>query len=87
MEHSIQNYTKSELGTLENSINQEDDKVFLKDKLQLTACEISINVLPTGAKIPFSHSHKQNEEVYIFIKGCGTMTLDTQQFAIKEGTA
>jgi len=82
----MQNYTKTELGKLEQIINQENGKAFLKNALQLTGCEISVNTMPAGTKLPFNHKHKQNEEVYIFLKGTGTMTLDTETLDVQEGT-
>ncbi len=52
----------------------------------LTSCEILVSTMPTGVKLPFNHKHKQNEEVYIFLKGKGTMTLDNEVVEIKEGS-
>lgn len=82
----MQNYTQTELGNLAGIANKESGKVFLKDALQLTSCEISVNTMPAGTKLPFNHKHKQNEEVYIFLSGTGTMTLDSEQIALQEGT-
>jgi mannose-6-phosphate isomerase-like protein (cupin superfamily) len=82
----MQNYIQKDLGNLANIINNEHGKAFLKDELQLTSCEISVNVLPAGAKLPFSHKHKQNEEIYIFLKGTGAMNLDDKQVDVQEGT-
>ena len=48
-----------ELGKIKDIINLENGKVFLKDALGLTGCEISINVVPKGFKVPFNHKHKQ----------------------------
>ena len=36
--------------------------------------------------MPFNHKHKQNEELYIFLKGEGTMTLDGEVLVVKEGS-
>lgn len=82
----MQNYNKTELGNLEQIVNQENGKTFLKEALALTSCEISVNTMPAGTKLPFSHKHKQNEEVYIFLKGTGTMTLDNDTINVQEGT-
>lgn len=82
----MQNYTKTELGNLAGSINKENGKAFLKDALQLTSCEISVNTMPDGTKLPFNHRHMQNEEFYIFISGSGTMTLDNTVIEVQEGT-
>lgn len=53
-----------------------NDRVELHDMLGLTGAEISVNFLPAGAGIPFVHTHKQNEEIYIFLEGKGFMMLD-----------
>ena len=41
------------------------ERVELHDKIGLTGAEISVNLLPAGACVPFVHAHKQNEEIYI----------------------
>lgn len=82
----MQNYTKTELGNLTGIINKENGKVFLKDLLQSSSCEISVNTMPEGVKLPFNHKHKQNEEIYIFISGKGAMTLDNTVIEVQEGT-
>lgn len=60
-------------------------RVTLHDELQLTGSEISINELPAGASVPFVHTHKQNEEVYIILKGKGQFYLDGEEFPVAEG--
>lgn len=57
----------------------------LHDKLALTGCEVSYNVLPAGAAIPFIHTHKQNEELYLVVKGSGTFYLDGELVEVKAG--
>lgn len=80
-------FKKEEIGLInEISKNYENGKVFLNNLLGLTSCEISINEMPSGINLPFSHKHKQNEEVYIFLKGEGSMTLDNEIIDVKEGT-
>ena len=44
----------------------QDARTELHDSLSLTGAEISVNNLPAGAGVPFVHSHKKNEEIYIF---------------------
>ncbi|MCK4272038.1 hypothetical protein KAX22_05280 [bacterium] len=51
-------------------------KLFLKDLLKLTGMEVSVNKFPAGAQMPFRHRHKENEELYIFIKGHGQFEVD-----------
>lgn len=61
-------------------------KQFLKDTLGLTGCEISINSLKPGSGMPFYHTHKENEEVYIFIQGNGQMQVDGEVIDVQEGS-
>ena len=49
----------------------QDARTELHDKLSLTGAEISVNNLPAGAGVPFVHSHKKNEEIYIILSGQG----------------
>ncbi|MBN1815931.1 MAG: cupin domain-containing protein [Sedimentisphaerales bacterium] len=60
-------------------------RVILHDELGLTGSEVSINELPAGISIPFVHSHKRNEEVYIILKGKGQFYIDGDEFAVEEG--
>lgn len=66
-------------------VKLENGKAFLHDALELTSCEISLNNVPAGFKLPFNHKHKQNEEVYIIIKGEGTFSFDNEKINVKEG--
>ncbi len=80
------NYKTTELGKIDEIINLENGKVFLHDTLELTSCEISINTVPKGFKVPFKHKHKQNEEVYIILKGNGIISVDDAVIDVKEGS-
>ena len=80
------NFRILKIGKLDEvSKNYENGKVFLHDLLDLTSCEISVNSMCAGVKLPFNHKHKQNEEIYIFLKGNGSMTLDNEIIDVKEG--
>lgn len=61
-------------------------KVFLRQLLGLTSSEISFNKMPPRGSMPFYHKHRMNEEVYVFIKGCGEFQIDHEMFPVKEGT-
>lgn len=81
------NYTKTEVGPLHQlAAHHQNGKAFLHDTLGLTSCEISVSFMPAGSKLPFQHTHKQNEEVYLFLKGTGTLTLDGEAIAVQEGS-
>ena len=84
------NFSHIELGALTNTKNKENNgikgKFFLKEQLGLTGCEVSINTIAKGESIPFLHSHKENEETYVFLQGSGTFYIDGQELAVKEGS-
>lgn len=61
-------------------------KLFLKGLLELTGGEVSLNLMPPGREVPFLHKHRQNEELYIFIKGRGQVQVDGQVIDVAEGT-
>jgi mannose-6-phosphate isomerase-like protein (cupin superfamily) len=61
-------------------------KIFTRGALKLTGMEVSMNKLPAGIALPFHHQHKQNEELYIFVKGSGQMQIDGQVVDVREGT-
>ena len=65
-------------------LNLSKAKSFLKEELMLTGCEVSFGVLGADEKVPFLHAHKQNEEVYIFLKGEGTFSVDGEEFAVSK---
>lgn len=63
-----------------------EGKQFVKDATGATSCEISFGTLPTGAAVPFFHSHKANEENYIILSGAGKFQVDDEVFEISEGS-
>ncbi|MGZ4164768.1 MAG: cupin domain-containing protein [Tumebacillaceae bacterium] len=84
------NFTAVEVGTFEG-LDQVTEgmfkgKLFLKELLGLTGMEVSLNKLPAGRSVPFYHQHKQDEELYIFLKGTGQFQVDDEIFDVKEGS-
>ena len=73
----MKNYSKTNVGR--------EPRTELHDVLSLTGAEISINNLPQGAGVPFIHSHKENEEIYIILSGTGKVAIDGEEISLKEG--
>ncbi len=63
-----------------------EGKVFLNQLLGMTSSEISINKLPPRTSVPFYHTHRLNEEIYLFLKGMGEFQIDDKDLPIREGT-
>lgn len=68
------------------SLHGFEGKQFVKDATGATSCEISFGTLPTGASVPFFHSHRENEENYIILSGKGKFQVDDDVFDIAEGS-
>jgi len=81
MKKTGKNYKLSSIGDI-----QKLGRVTLNGELALTGSEISINELPAGVSVPFVHSHKRNEEVYIILKGKGQFYVDGDEFEVEEGS-
>lgn len=68
------------------SLQQFEGKQFIKEATGATSCEISFGTLPSGASVPFFHSHKANEENYVILSGAGRFQVDDEVFDIAEGS-
>jgi mannose-6-phosphate isomerase-like protein (cupin superfamily) len=92
----MSHYTKAETGKL-SDLDQYTfapkelpepllGKLFLGNLVNLTSMEVSLNKDAPNTGMSFFHSHKNNEELYIFIGGSGEMMIDDERFAVKEGS-
>lgn len=79
------NFSVMNIGTFKGDLAK-TGRVMAGETLGLTGSEISFNYTPAGQYTPFVHSHKLNEEVYIIISGKGKFMVDSDEFAIQEGS-
>lgn len=90
MTTTAQNYSTDHIGPFEELLNKDfmgfHGKYFIGKELGLTGCEVSLNRLPAGKSMPFIHSHKKNEELYIVLRGSGMFYVDGDEFPIQEGS-
>ena len=63
---------------------KQDPRTELHDVLGLTGAEISINNLPAGAGVPFVHSHKKNEEIYIILSARGALSWMVKKWILPQ---
>jgi mannose-6-phosphate isomerase-like protein (cupin superfamily) len=90
------NFSAINLGSLNELMDYElihpvskrviEGKVFIKNATEATGTEISFNSLPPKTEQPYFHTHRKNEETYIFLKGSGFFQVDEDCFKIKEGS-
>ena len=90
MASKSKHYAFAEAGAFTDLLKGADGKTnskqFFRDLLGLTGMEMSINAYPANFTTPFFHSHKQNEELYIVLKGEGQIQLDDELVDLKEGS-
>ncbi len=60
-------------------------KIFLRDLLHLTGMEVSVTRLAPGESVPYLHSHRTHEELYVITRGRGQMQVDGELFDVEEG--
>lgn len=90
------NYAAIDLGPLERLDEYELEvpvlkrsvkgKLLIRELLQMSGMQMSMNKLRPGAAVPFYHQHRENEEAYIFIGGRGQMQIDGDTFEVSEGS-
>lgn len=90
------NYSAAQTGPLEKlgtysfkhplAAKDIEGKLFLKEALGMTGMEVSLNKLPARAFVPFFHKHRENEELYVFVKGRGEFMVDGEIIPVSEGT-
>ncbi|MBS1993966.1 MAG: cupin domain-containing protein [Cyanobacteria bacterium SZAS LIN-3] len=88
--HKSKTFVHADLGALDqllqNTAEDQRSKQFLRDTLGLTGMEVSVTAYPPNTSLPFFHKHKQNEELYIILKGKGQMQLDDELIEVQEGS-
>lgn len=73
----MSNFKKTNIGN--------EARTELHEALSLTGAEISINSLPAGECVPFVHFHKNNEEIYGILSGCGKAIIDGEETKLTTG--
>ena len=61
-------------------------KVFIGSALGTTGSELSFQMFQPGTETGFLHTHKNHEELYLFLSGKGEFQVDGQIFPVAEGT-
>lgn len=61
-------------------------KVFVGAEAGATGAELSFQIFEPGGGVPFLHTHKTHEELYVFVKGSGEFRIDGKVFPIAEGS-
>ena len=54
------------------------------DELELEQSGLCYQRIPPGYRFPYGHTHKEQEEVYVVVRGSGRMKLDDEIVEIRE---
>ena len=54
------------------------------DALELERSGLGYQRIPPGSRFPYGHTHKQQEELYVVVRGSGRMKLDDEIVEVKE---
>jgi mannose-6-phosphate isomerase-like protein (cupin superfamily) len=57
------------------------------DALALEHSGLSYQRIPPGYRFPYGHTHEQQEEVYVVVRGSGRMKLDEEIVELREWDA
>jgi mannose-6-phosphate isomerase-like protein (cupin superfamily) len=76
-------YTIVNLGDVENvapkfQMPEGMDVRFPRQMLACTIGGVGIEKLPAGLRMPFGHTHSQQEEIYVIAEGAGRIKLDDE---------
>jgi quercetin dioxygenase-like cupin family protein len=52
--------------------------------LELEQCGLGYQRIPPGYRFPYGHTHKEQEELYVVVRGSGRMKLDDEIVEVKE---
>jgi len=55
--------------------------------LELEQSGLSYQHIPPGYRFPYGHTHREQEEVYVVVRGSGRMKLDDETVEVKEWDA
>jgi mannose-6-phosphate isomerase-like protein (cupin superfamily) len=77
----LSGYTKLNLEDVENSaekfgLGEILEARFVRQDLDATRFGLSLQRVKPNQRVPFGHSHAEQEEVYVFVSGSGRLKLD-----------
>jgi uncharacterized cupin superfamily protein len=77
----MSDYTIVNLGDVENfapkfQMPEGMDVRFPKSQLGCTIGGVAVEKLPPGVRMPFGHTHSEQEEIYVVAEGSGRMKIE-----------
>jgi uncharacterized cupin superfamily protein len=85
----MSDHTIVNLGDVENvapkfQMPEGMDVRFLKRDLGCAIGGVAVEKLPPGVRMPFGHTHSQQEEIYVIAEGSGRMKIDDEVHDLRQ---
>jgi oxalate decarboxylase/phosphoglucose isomerase-like protein (cupin superfamily) len=86
--YTVQNLREIENQGVKFGMDENDIQFRMaKDPLECEHCGVSLVKLGSGWRVPWGHTHKTQEEIYILINGSGRMKVEDEIIEMKPFTA
>jgi quercetin dioxygenase-like cupin family protein len=85
----MSNYTIVNVGDVENvapkfQMPEGMDVRFPRRDLGCSAGGVGVEKLPAGLRMPFGHTHSEQEEIYVIAEGSGRIKLDDEVHELRQ---
>jgi mannose-6-phosphate isomerase-like protein (cupin superfamily) len=86
----VSGYTKVNVGEVEDSavafgLSPSLEARFARRALGSSVVGIGRETLAPGFRVPFGHTHRDQEEIYVVVRGSGRMKIDDEIVDLAEG--
>jgi uncharacterized cupin superfamily protein len=78
MSYTLKNLTDAKDLAVENGMGDMLSARFPREELGCEELAFSLQQIKPGVEMPFGHTHKQAEEVYVVLRGSGRAKLDDE---------
>jgi uncharacterized cupin superfamily protein len=78
MSYTLKNLMDTKDHAAEHGMGEQLSARFPRDELGCQELAFSLQQISPGVEMPFGHTHKQAEEVYVVLKGSGRVKLDDE---------
>lgn len=85
--YTIENLKDVEDSAVEFGFYPDLEARFAKEPLELEKSGVSYQRLAPGFRMPFGHQHKEQEELYVIVRGGGRIKLDDEVLDLRQWDA
>jgi mannose-6-phosphate isomerase-like protein (cupin superfamily) len=86
-DYTIENLKEVEDSAVEFGFSPDLEARFAREPLALEKSGVSYQRLAPSFRMPFGHRHKEQEELYVIVRGSGRIKLDDEVLALRHWDA